>query len=41
VLAGLGFGLLFDATGNLVAPIAAHALLNAVNLSWLSRHYAD
>lgn len=41
VLAGLGFGLLFDATGNLVAPIAAHALLNAVNLAWLSRRYAD
>ncbi|MBM4383174.1 MAG: CPBP family intramembrane metalloprotease [Deltaproteobacteria bacterium] len=36
-LAGLGFGALFDATGDLVAPAAAHALVNAVNLRWLAR----
>ena len=36
-IAGLGFGALFDATGDLVAPAAAHALVNAVNLRWLAR----
>jgi len=38
-LAGLGLGALFDATGNLVAPIVAHATLNAVNLRKLVREY--
>lgn len=37
--AGLGLGALFDATGNLVAPVVAHATLNAVNLSYLVREY--
>ena len=36
---GLGLGLLFDATGNLVAPVVAHAALNAVNLRLLVRDY--
>jgi membrane protease YdiL (CAAX protease family) len=36
-LAGLGFGALFDATGDLVAPALAHALVNAVNLRWLAK----
>jgi membrane protease YdiL (CAAX protease family) len=36
-LAGLGFGALFGATGDLVAPAAAHALVNAVNLRWLAK----
>jgi membrane protease YdiL (CAAX protease family) len=35
--AGLGLGLLFEATGNLVAPVVAHVVLNAANLRWLSR----
>jgi len=34
--AGLAFGALFDATGNLVAPVVAHAGVNAVNLYWLA-----
>jgi hypothetical protein len=37
--AGLALGWLFDATGNLVAPIVAHALVNAINLRLLSRDY--
>ena len=36
---GLGLGALFDATGNLVAPVVAHATLNAVNLRKLVRDY--
>src|SRR5262245_47291884 len=38
--AGLALGALFEATGNLVAPVVAHAVVNAVNLSLLSRDYA-
>src|SRR5262245_49805834 len=38
--AGLLLGALFEATGNLVAPIVAHATVNAVNLRLLSRDYA-
>lgn len=34
-LAGLGFGALFAWTGTLVAPAAAHAATNALNLAWL------
>lgn len=37
--AGLLLGALYDATGNLVAPIVAHAGINAVNLYRLSRDY--
>lgn len=36
-LAGLGFGALFEWTGTLVAPAAAHAATNALNLYWLGR----
>jgi CAAX protease family protein len=36
-VAGLVLGTLFDVTGNLVAPVVAHAGLNAVNLSRLTR----
>ena len=36
-LAGLGFGALFAASGDLVAPALAHALLNGLNLRWLAR----
>lgn len=39
VVAGLGLGVLFDATGNLVAPVVAHATLNAMNLGFLVREY--
>jgi membrane protease YdiL (CAAX protease family) len=37
---GAGLGLLFAWTGNLVAPVVAHVLVNAVNLALLSRDYA-
>jgi len=37
LLAGLLLGALFAATGNLVAPVAAHAAINAVNLRVLTR----
>ena len=37
--AGLALGALFDATGNLVAPVVAHAVVNAINLRLLSRDY--
>ena len=36
VLAGLVLGWLYQATGNLLAPALAHALVNALNLHWLS-----
>jgi membrane protease YdiL (CAAX protease family) len=39
-LAGLLLGALFEHTGNLLAPIVAHALVNAVNLRLLTRDYA-
>jgi hypothetical protein len=37
IVAGLLLGWLFDATGNLVAPIVAHAGINGVNLRHLTR----
>ena len=37
--AGLLFGALWDATGNLVAPVVAHFGVNAVNLARLAREY--
>ena len=36
-LAGIFLGGLFEATGNLLAPVIAHVLVNGVNLRWLSR----
>ena len=36
VAAGFLLGALFSATGNLLAPVVAHALINAVNLRMLS-----
>ncbi|HXK23857.1 MAG TPA: CPBP family glutamic-type intramembrane protease, partial [Myxococcota bacterium] len=39
--AGLAFGALFDATGNLVAPVVAHAGVNAWNLRWLAMRTRD
>jgi membrane protease YdiL (CAAX protease family) len=41
LVAGLALGALFEWTGNLVAPITAHALVNGVNLPLLTRHYSD
>lgn len=38
--AGFLLGGLFEATGNLLAPVVAHTLVNAVNLRFLSLHYA-
>ena len=40
LLAGLLLGILFDATGNLIAPVVAHVLINAVNLRFISHRYA-
>jgi membrane protease YdiL (CAAX protease family) len=39
VAAGFLLGWLFDATGNLVAPVVAHSTINAVNLWLLSNRY--
>ena len=35
---GLAFGAIFELTGSLAGPIAAHALINALNLSYLKSH---
>ena len=35
--AGLVLGALFHWTGDVVAPVTAHAVLNGLNLSWLGR----
>jgi len=35
---GLGFALLYVATGSLVGPILAHALINGTNLAFLRSH---
>ncbi len=40
IVAGLLFGGLFQVTGNLVAPIVAHVLVNAVNIPFLVRSHA-
>jgi membrane protease YdiL (CAAX protease family) len=37
IAAGLLLGWLFDATGNLVRPVVAHAVINGVNLRDLTR----
>ena len=37
IVAGFALGGLFAATGNLLAPIVAHALINAVNIRALTR----
>lgn len=41
VVAGFGLGILFETTGNLVAPVAAHATLNAINLRFLVKEYGE
>lgn len=40
IAVGFLLGILFEATGNLLAPITAHFLVNAVNLRLLAVHYA-
>ena len=35
---GLAFGATFQLTGSLAGPIAAHALINCLNLSYLKSH---
>ncbi len=40
VVVGFVFGWLFMATGNLVAPIVAHTVVNGINLPLLVRQYA-
>lgn len=40
VAAGFLLGGLFELTGNLIAPVVAHAAINAVNLRLLSTRYA-
>jgi hypothetical protein len=37
-LVGLAFGAMFELTGSLIGPIAAHAVVNALNLSYLKSH---
>jgi hypothetical protein len=37
LVAGALFGALFAATGDLLAPVAAHVLVNGLNLRWLAR----
>jgi membrane protease YdiL (CAAX protease family) len=38
---GFTFGLLFEWTGNLIAPVVAHALINGVNLPLLEYFHAQ
>ncbi len=40
LLAGFLLGVLFEATGNLLAPVLAHATVNALNLRFLTMRYA-
>jgi CAAX protease family protein len=39
LLVGGLLGALYDWTGNLVAPVVAHAVINGVNLRWLAGRY--
>lgn len=41
VVAGLLFGALFIWTGNLVAPVVAHIVVNGINLPLLVRRYSE
>jgi membrane protease YdiL (CAAX protease family) len=38
LLVGLALGALFEVTGSLLGPIAAHALVNGLNLNYLKHH---
>jgi membrane protease YdiL (CAAX protease family) len=37
-LVGLALGAIFQLTGSLIGPLAAHALINGLNLTYLKRH---
>ena len=39
IAVGLLFGWMFETTGNLVAPVVAHCVVNGVNLPLLIRQY--
>ena len=41
VIMGLGFGLLYEMTGNLWAPIVAHSVINGINLPRVVRLHAE
>ena len=41
IAVGLVLGWVFESTGNLVAPVVAHAVVNAVNLPLLTRLYGE
>ncbi|MFK7896364.1 MAG: lysostaphin resistance A-like protein [Myxococcota bacterium] len=41
VVMGVGFGALFEWTGQLAAPIAAHVVVNAVNLPRLGKRFEE
>ena len=41
IAAGFMLGLLFQETGNLIAPTVAHFTINALNLRWLSANYGS
>ena len=41
VLMGFAFGWLFEWTGNLLAPIVAHTVVNGINLPRLARRYEE
>jgi membrane protease YdiL (CAAX protease family) len=38
---GLALGAIFELTGSLAGPLAAHALINGLNLAYLKRHDPD
>jgi membrane protease YdiL (CAAX protease family) len=40
-LMGLAIGAIFELTGSLAGPLAAHALVNGLNLAYLKRHNPD
>ena len=41
IVAGLLFGVLFWWTGNLIAPVVAHVVVNGINLPLLVNRYGD
>ena len=41
IAVGALLGALFEATGNLVAPVVAHAVVNGINLRLLTQRYCD
>ena len=41
VVVGYCFGVMFEATGNLLAPVVAHVVINGINLPALVAQYGD